>query len=344
MLDAALEHGHRRLQLPDGGLPALDGKAQLVGLDLLVPHLLGELFRLGEALLHRPLGLLLLADGLFVVGLQLDVVHPDALQGVQPHGDLQPPQLVPEHQKLLGLLALLPERLHLELQLGDLVVDAHQILVGALQLSLGLLLPVAVAGDAGGLLKDLPAVGGFHRQDLVDLALADDGVALPAQAGVHEQLVDVLQAHRAAVDVVLALPGAVVPAGHHDLALLQVKEVGGVVQHQGDLRVAGLLALGRAAEDHVLHLAPPEGAGGLLPHHPADGVGDVGLARAVGAHDGGDVLAEGEHRLVREGFKPLDLQRFQVHKHTSPFSCPCNFSPPGRGGLSPPPAPVFQKV
>ena len=72
--------------------------------------------------------------------------------------------------------------LHLELQLVNLIVDAHQILLGALQLALGLLLPVAVAGDAGGLLKDLPAVGGLDGQDLVNFALADDGVALPAQA------------------------------------------------------------------------------------------------------------------------------------------------------------------
>ncbi len=62
----------------------------------------------------------------------------------------------------------LPQGLHLELQLGDLVVDAHQVLVGALQLALGLLLPVAEAGDTGGLLKDLPAVGALDGQDLVD--------------------------------------------------------------------------------------------------------------------------------------------------------------------------------
>ena len=166
---------------------------------------------------------------------------------------------------------------------------------------------MAEAGDARGLLKDLPAVGALYREDLVYLTLADDGVTLPAQAGVHKQLVDVLQAHRAAVDVVLALPRAVVPPGDHDLALLHLEEVGGVVQHQGDLREAQLLALDGAAEDHVLHLAAPQGLGGLLPHHPADGVRNIRFSAAVGAHDGGDVLAEGEHRLLGKGLEPLNL-------------------------------------
>ena len=179
---------------------------------------------------------------------------------------------------------------------------------------LGLLLAVAVAGDARRLLKDLPPVGGLDGEDFVNFALADDGVALPAQARVHKQLVDVLQADGSAVDVVLALPRAVVPPGDHYLRLLHVKEVGGVVQHQGHLGVARLLALGGAAEDHVLHLAAPEGPGGLLPHHPANGVGDVGLARAVGAHNGGDILTEGEHRLVGEGLEALNFQCFQIQQ------------------------------
>ena len=235
---------------------------------------------------------------------------PQPLQGIQPHGDLQPLQLVPQHQELSGPLTLLPQGLHLELQLGDLVVDPDQVLVRMGQLPLCLLLPVAVARDAGGLLKDLPAVGALDGEDLVDLALADDGVALPAQAGVHEQLVDVLEADGAAVDIVLALPGAVIPPGHHDLALIHGKDVAGVVQDEGHLGIPRLAALSSAAEDHILHLPSPQGPGGLLPHDPADGVGDIGFSAAVWPYDGGDVLPKGEHRLVRKGLEALDLQCF----------------------------------
>ena len=84
----------------------------------------------------------------------------------------------------------------------------------------------------------------------------------------------------------------------------------GIVQNQGDLRVARLLSLQGTAEDDVLHLAAPEGLGGLLAHDPADGVGDIRFAAAVGADNGSDVLAKAQDGLIREGFEPLYFQCF----------------------------------
>ena len=55
-------------------------------------------------------------------------------------------------------------------------------------------------------------------------------------------------------------------------------------------------ALSSAAEDHILHLPSPQGPGGLLPHDPADGVRQVGLARAVGAQQAKD-LAGGDAQV-----------------------------------------------
>ena len=308
MLDIAFQYGNGRLQFPDGGISALNGKAQLIRLDLLVPHLHGQLLRPAKAGLNRPLRRLLLAHRLFIVGLQLDGANPDALQGIQPHGDLQAPQLIPENQIFLCCLALSPQGFHLQFQLGDLVVDPHQIFIGALQLPLCLFLAVAEAGDTCRLLKDFPAVGRLHREDLIDAALANDGVTLPAKASVHEQLVDILQAHRATVDVVLTLSGTVVAAGDHYLALIHIEDVIGVVQDQRDLGVTGLLALGCTAEDHVFHLAASEHAGGLLSHNPADGVGNIGFSRSVGSDDGGNVRPKGQHRLIWERLEALDLQ------------------------------------
>ena len=314
VLDVGFQHGDGVLQAVGVGLPLHHLEADALGLHVLVPHPGGVPLGGGVEFLHRLLGLRLLAGGVLVVRRGLDGPGPDLLQLLQPQGDLQPPQLVPQQQEAPGLLTLLAQGLHLQLQLVDLVGDAHQVLLGALQLALGLLLPVAEAGDAGGLLKDLPAVSALDGQYLVDAALADDGISLPAQAGVHEQLIDVLEPDGAAVDVVLTLAGAVVPPGDHHLALLQGKQVVGIVQHQGYLGKALLLAQGGAAEDHILHLAPPQGLGGLLPHDPADGVGDIRFSAAVGAHDGGDVLVKGQHRLVRKGLEPLDFQRSQVQK------------------------------
>lgn len=81
-----------------------------------------------------------------------------------------------------------------------------------------------------------------------------------------------------------------------------------VVDDQRHLRKAHLVPLLRTAEDDVLHLGAPELAAVLLAHDPADGVGDIGFAGSVGSHDGGDVLAEVQHRLVGERLESLDFQ------------------------------------
>ena len=57
-----------------------------------------------------------------------------------------------------------------------------------------------------------------------------------------------------------------------------------------DAMPSGLRSRG-AGEDHVFHARAAQALGGLLAEHPTDGVAQVGLAAAVGAHDGGDAAA-----------------------------------------------------
>ena len=206
VLDVGLQDLDGLLPLVGVGLAAHHLKADTLGVHLLLAHLLTNGLGGGVEPLHLRLDLPLLANGVFIVGLDLDASGADPVQLLHPKGDLQAPQLIPKDQKFLGLLRRDPQGLHLELQLIDLVVDPRQVLLGPLQLPLGLLLPVAKTGDARRLLKDLPAVGGLDGQDLVDLSLADDGVTLPAQARVHKQLIHIPQPYRPAVDVVFALP------------------------------------------------------------------------------------------------------------------------------------------
>ena len=170
---------------------------------------------------------------------------------------------------------------------------------------------MAELGDAGGFLEDLPALAALGGQNLVDLALADDGVALSAHAGIHEQLGHILEADGLAVDIVFALAAAVVPAGNSNLALLHGGEnMLRVVDHQRHLGKAHLGPLGSTAEDDILHLGSPEALAALFAHDPADGVGNVGFAGAVGPHNGGDVLAKVQNRFIRKGLEALNLQCF----------------------------------
>ena len=63
------------------------------------------------------------------------------------------------------------------------------------------------------------------------------------------------------------------------------------------------LASGRPGEDDVLHRLTTKRLGALLAKHPRDGIGDVALAAAVGAHDRGNPLVEGKLRPIGKRLK-----------------------------------------
>ena len=235
------------------------------------------------------------------------------VQVSHPQRDLLHAQLVAKEKVFLRGLRLFFQRLYLQLQFGDLVSDPQQVFLGAGELPLRFVLAVAEAGDARGLLEYLAPVGGLGGDDLADAALADDRVAVGAQARVHQQLAHVTKAHLLAVDIVFALAAAVVAAGDADLVRVQRKHPGGVVEDQRDLGKAHGASLLRAAEDDVLHLSAAERARPLLAHDPQKGVGDVALAAAVGAYDHRYIFFKAQPRLFRKRLESLDLQSFDIH-------------------------------
>ena len=111
-----------------------------------------------------------------------------------------------------------------------------------------------------------------------------------------------------AVDIVFAVPAAVVAAADGDLVGIHVQAVVAVIDGQRDRGKAhGAAALG-AAEDNVLHLAGAAqllGAG--LAQNPADRVRNIRFAGAVRPDHAGDTLADGDLGLIGEGFETLDF-------------------------------------
>ena len=309
-LDVGPQYRRRGIALRRRRLGQAQALAGLLTLHVLLVHPLGDAAGGGVEGLQIALGLFQALRGLVVFLIDADGLLVEFIQRGHPGRNLPHFQLVPQSQIAFGHLGLLFQGADLQLQLLDLVVDAQEIVLGLLQLPLGLLLPVAEAGDARGLFKDLATVSGLGGDDLRDAALADDGVAVAAQARIHEKRVDVLEAHGLAVDEVFALPAAVIAAGQHDLRAVGIEDMGGVVDDQRDLRKAQRAALLGAAEDDVLHLAAAQRLAPLLAHDPEDSVGDVGLPRAVGPHDGRDIFFKCEPGLVREGLETLDLQCF----------------------------------
>ena len=205
------------------------------------------------------------------------------------------------------------QRAELSADLTQEVLDPGQVRLGGRQAPLGTLLAAAVLQDPGSLLDDEPALLRAGVEDTVDVALGDDHVLLAAHTGVRQQLLDVEQAARHAVDRVLAVARAEQQARDRDLGEVDRQLPCGVVDRERDLRPTQRRALGAAGEDDVVHLLGPHRRGGLGTEHPADRVDHVGLARSVRPDDHGHARLERQLGGVREGLEALDLECLEEH-------------------------------
>ncbi len=127
-------------------------------------------------------------------------------------------QLFAECAVTLGLGGLALERGHLSRDFLEDVVYAGEILLGGFEAELGEALLGLEAGDAGGFFDDAAAVEGLGAEELADALLADHGVGFAAEAGAHEDVLNVAQATDLAVEEVLGVAGAEEAAGDGELA------------------------------------------------------------------------------------------------------------------------------
>jgi hypothetical protein len=87
----------------------------------------------------------------------------------------------------------------------------------------------------------------------------------------------------------------------------------GVHQRERHFGHAQGLALPRAGEDDVFHLAAAQSFGALLAEHPAHSVENVRFAAPVGAHNDGDALAgHGHLGAIEKRFKAQNLNLLQL--------------------------------
>ncbi len=151
-------------------------------------------------------------------------------------------------------LGLALQRAQLAANLAQQVLQAQQVGLGGIEPALGLLFALAVLEDAGRLLDDAATVFRARIEHGIDLALADDHVLLAADAGVRQQVLEVEQPARGAVDGVLALAAAEQDAGERDLVELDRQQPRRVVEREADLGAAERRPLLGAGEDDVVHL------------------------------------------------------------------------------------------
>ena len=240
---------------------------------------------------------------LFGIGREfLQLFHPDS--------HFHALQFFPQSQVLDGLFRLLPQRLQLQFQFGDLISDSQQIVLRMGKLALCFLFAVTVFGNTRCLFENFTPVSTLQRQDLIDSSLTDIGIALLAQAGVHKQLMDVTQAGRLAVNIKFTVTGAVIPPGNHHFICFIGQFPVAVIQRQSRFgKTYGTPLLG-TAENHVFHLRTAKSLGALLAHDPQKCIGNIGFAGTVGTYDGSNITVKTDQGLIGKGLETLNFQRF----------------------------------
>jgi hypothetical protein len=220
---------------------------------------------------------------------------------------------MPEPLVADGLRSLAPHAADLPPDLAHDVRDAGHVLLGEGELVHGLPALALVLGDAGGLLEHRAPLLRLRGQHLVDLALRHDRIAGPADAGIHEKLVDVLQAAGLPIEIILAF--AIPMHAAHDLDLMEFAPELLLAFREQEGHFADLGGLPRvgALENHVLHAPAAQRLRALLAEHPADCIGDIRFAAAVGSDNRGDTGLEAKGRGIGETFKAVQLQRLEIH-------------------------------
>ncbi len=191
--------------------------------------------------------------------------------------DADRPQLLDQPTVAACRVGLTLQRCELAAHLTQQVVEAQEVALGRLQAAFGTFASLPELQDARRFLDDRTPVLGTRVEHRVELTLPHDHVLLAADAGVGEQLLDVEQPARRAVDLILGVAGSKQRAGDRHLAELDRQQARGVVDAQRHLGAPERGAVGGAREDDVVHLAAAQRARALGPEHPGDGVDEVRL-------------------------------------------------------------------
>ncbi len=210
----------------------------------------------------------------------------------------------------LGRAGLAFEMLKLPVEFLADVVEPVQVFPGVANAVLRLPATLLVLRDSRGFLQVDPQIFGFSLNQLADHALLDDGVAARPEAGAEEDVHDVPAPAFVAVQEVggLGFPGDLTP--DRDFGVRRVLAADPAVFVAEDQLDAGnrrgLAGVG-AVEDDVGEVLAAQLLRRTLPHDPANGVDDVGLAAAVGANDGAPIAGEDDGCRIDERLEASEL-------------------------------------
>ena len=228
--------------------------------------------------------------------------------------ELQPLQFFRDLFPVARLAGLDFERTDLPIDFFDDVAEAGEVLPHLFELEFRFALLQAETGDAGRFFEHATAFDRVAGDDRVDLPLLHEGVAAGDESGAEEEVAQILQADRPAIDEVLAVPRTEEPAGDDDFVFFDGKEAVFVVEVQRAFGHARRRPAVGAVEDDVRHLLAAQAGGALFAQDPFDGIEDVRLAATVRTDDARDPLVEREFGLVGKGLEPLHDELLEPHE------------------------------
>ncbi len=209
------------------------------------------------------------------------------------------------------LLGLGRQPFRLRSKLAEDVLDPRQVRLRLDQLFLGATPPALVATDPGDLLEQRAALLRPEGQCLVDHPLADEQEGVVGEMGGIQQVDQIAQPDAALVEEVIVLARAVQPAPELEDPEVDREQAIRVVEDERDVGHPLGGALLRAGPDDVFRLARAERPT-LLSERPAQGVGQVALARPVRPDDRADPGSELDVRSLGERLEALDSEREQA--------------------------------
>ena len=119
----------------------------------------------------------------------------------------------------LCLLRLFLKRAYLRRYLGKDIVDTGHIFFGRGELALTFILLMSELCNTRSVLKDISSVLALTGDDLGDLSLTDDGIALASDACIKEKLIYITESYRSFVYKIFALARTVIASCDGDLVI-----------------------------------------------------------------------------------------------------------------------------
>ena len=208
------------------------------------------------------------------------------------------------------------------LDFADHVVEAGEVLLGALQAQLRLVPAIVQSGDACRFFQKRTAVNRLGGDELADLALADDRRRMGTGRGVGKQELYVAGAHVAPVDAIDRPGLALDTAG--DLKRIGIVEgrrrhMVGIVDGQRHLGGVARRAVAAALEDDVVHARGAHRLVRAFAHHPAQRLDQIGFAAPVRPDNAGEPRLDREFGRFDERLEPEDTQSRELQTPTPVF-------------------------